>query len=507
MGKILNIFIIKLQKRMKRVIKFILVLILLEFTLDCNAQKFTNEGCIETVRGFVDAYNAQDFGKMRKPFFFIGRLIISKKQLKKEFGKYYSEYGRATIDTITHSSRRYTAKLRMEKDKYQRTFLSFFFSDKGEIMGLGFGQPTMYYPKVQKADLKLNQTEISGKIDSLMNKKYIKAAPSDFNGCIMVLDGSQQLYKKSFGYADYQTKARLNDSSVFELASCSKQFTAMAIMMLSEQGKLNLSDSVQKFIPDLPYHGITIENLLTHTSGLPDYEDLLDKKWDKSKFATNADIVSSFVKYKPKPEFLPGERFSYSNTGYTMLSLIIEKASGKSYREYLDKYIFKPLKMNHTRVYNTRRWKNEKIENYAYGYVWSYKLKRYILPDSVKDYKMVIYQDPITGDGTVNSTTVDLVKWEDALSSNTLIKKELLEQAWTGHKTNNGKETHYGFGFFVDGGNGTERIVDHTGGWPGYTCMILHFRDLDKTIIVLTNNDSRDIIKVTDSIAALLLGQ
>ena len=158
-----------------------------------------------------------------------------------------------------------------------------------------------------------------------------------------------------------------------------------------------LSDSVQRFIPSLPYRGITIENLLTHTSGLPDYEALLTKVWDKTKFATNYDVIELLKKHKPKAHFTANERFEYSNTGYVLLSVIIEKASGINFGDYLAAEIFQPLKMSHTRVYNTRRSKKETIDNYAYGYVYDNETKRYVLPDSTKEFQQVVYQDAITG--------------------------------------------------------------------------------------------------------------
>ncbi|HET9137694.1 MAG TPA: serine hydrolase domain-containing protein, partial [Candidatus Kapabacteria bacterium] len=268
--------------------------------------------------------------------------------------------------------------------------------------------------------------------------------------------------------------------------------------------QLELSDSIQRFIPDFPYHNITIEELLTHTSGLPSYEQLLSEKWDQKKFATNHDIVESFKTYNPSVYFAPNEKFRYSNSGYAMLSLIIEKASGMSYREFLDKNIFKPLGMSHSRVYNTRRSISEHIDNYAYGYVYSDSLQRYILPDSLPDYNYVIYMDAITGDGCVNSTTVDLARWHEALRKNTLVKKETLEKAYKKHILNNGTESKYGFGEFMQIEPGNEHIAYHSGGWPGYHTFILHFLDHDAAIIILSNTEYDNVSKLANRIGLIL---
>ena len=189
------------------------------------------------------------------------------------------------------------------------------------------------------------------------------------------------IYKKSFGIANEETKQPLNENSIFEIASITKQFTAMAIMMLNEKGKLNLDDDISKFIPELAfYKGITIRHLLNHTSGLPDYMELFEKIFDKSKIATNKDIISIFAQRQPKVLFTPNSKHDYCNTGYALLASIIEKVSGETYPNFLQKAIFKPLGMKNTFVYK-RRLTPKQIDNYAYGYVYSDSLKKYALPD------------------------------------------------------------------------------------------------------------------------------
>jgi CubicO group peptidase (beta-lactamase class C family) len=465
------------------------------------SQTLQHDSRIAAIKTEIKGYNNQNYKEMKKPWFWIGRIIISKQSLKREFASFYNKYGTAKIDTITYSSKyEYFAKLKMEKDPSLRVYLQFIFSENGKIQGMGFAYPPLIYPKSYNQKT-IEPVSFSNKIDSLVLYKF----KGKFNGSIMVLDNRNTVYQNHFGYANFSNKNTLNDSTLYELASCSKQFTAYAILLLARDNKLSLSDSVQKFIPNFPYKNISIENLLTHTSGLPDYQTLLAKVWDKSKFATNQDVLDALQKHKPKILFKPNKYFLYSNTGYVILSSIIEKASGLSYASYLDSNIFQPLGMSRTRVYNTLRVKNEILQNYANGYVFSKKLNRYILPDSTKEYKMVVYQDAITGDGSVNSCTKDLKIWINELYQPKLIPKIYLDSAFKNHVLSDGNYTNYGYGYFLSGGNNSERLIYHTGGWPGYLCIIMHFPDLQKDIILLSNNSYDDFTKLADYIAAEIL--
>ena len=202
-------------------------------------------------------------------------------------------------------------------------------------------------------------------IDSVLTKLY---SSDRLNGNILIAEKGKIVYKKSFGLANETTKAELNDSSIFELASLSKQFTAMAIMILKEKGKLKLDNKISKYLRKFSISpNITIRNLLNHTAGLPDYLKLMDSLWDKSKIAINKDVIAFFTKYQPKALFEPNSKFDYSNTGYVLLASIIEKCSGISYEQFLKKEIFNPLGMNNTFIYR-RRFAPMKIDNYAFGY-------------------------------------------------------------------------------------------------------------------------------------------
>lgn len=337
--------------------------------------------------------------------------------------------------------------------------------------------------------LALGQTKVQ-KIDSLLNSLYEK---EKINGNVLIAEKGKVIYRHSFGNANETTKEKLDSTSIFELASCSKQFTAMAIMILKEKGKLNLNDNITKYIPELSnYNNITIKNLLNHTGGLPDYMDFMDTLFDKSKIATNKDIVSLFAKYQPKILFEPNIKYEYSNTGYALLATIIEKASGLTYSEFLDKAIFKPLKMNRTFVY-TRRLHPKKIDNYAFGYIYSDSLKKYVLPDDFNETQMVIWLDGIVGDGTVNSTTDDLLKWDRALYTTKLLSKEGMSAVFEAATLNDSSKTNYGFGWGLDDNPDFGKTASHSGGWPGYVSYIGRHMSNDKTIIILQNHSNVSI--------------
>jgi len=324
-------------------------------------------------------------------------------------------------------------------------------------------------------------------IDSVMTSVVDTAR---FNGNVLVARNGEVIYQKSFGLSNYYTRERLNDSSVFELASVTKAFTAMAIMMLKEQGKLSYEDDVRKYLPELPYEGITIRHFLTHTSGIADYEYvMLNGGWDVKKIATNDDIVRFFAKLKPALLFKTGEKWEYSNTAYAMLATIVQRVSGKSFGDFLSENIFVPLDMKTSRIYKTRR-SGEVIPNYAYGFVYSDSLKKYVLPDSLKDYFYVYTLDGIEGDGVINSTTGDLFKWNKALYTDKLVSKATLEEAFTSGKLNSDSLHGYGFGWFIENDSTLGKIVRHTGSWPGYRNLIMRFVDSGDCIIVLSNNDN-----------------
>ncbi len=322
------------------------------------------------------------------------------------------------------------------------------------------------------------------RLDSLFSALHKRDA---FNGNVLIADKGKVVFQKSYGLANEETKQKLNLETKFELASVSKQFTAMGIVLLEKAGKLKYDDKISKYIPQLDFYGdITIRNLLNHTAGLPDYMELFEENWDQSKFATNQDIVNEFAKHKPKAVFQPNEKFEYSNTGYALLALIIEKVSKKSFGDFLSSSIFKPLKMTNTFVYRSR-FQPRKVDNYAFGYVQDSLGKKVLTNSFGKDF-YTYYLDGIVGDGMVNSTIGDLLKWDRALYSNTLVNEKDKDLIFSSPVTKDGQNGNYGFGWSVNDNKKYGKIANHSGGWAGYTTFIERQLANDKTIILLQNN-------------------
>lgn len=337
------------------------------------------------------------------------------------------------------------------------------------------------------------------KLDKLLDSLFLQ---QKFNGNILIAEKGEIIYQRSHGIANEITKEKLTQESIFELASCSKQFTAMGIVILKERGKLNLDDKIFKYLPELSeYKEISIRNLLHHTGGLPDYMAIMDTVWDKSKIATNNDIINVFSKHKPKVLFKPNSKHEYSNTGYALLATIIERVSGQTYANFLKEHIFKPLKMKNSFVYN-RRMSPKKIKNYAFGYLFIKSQNKYILPDDYEKTKMVYWLDGVVGDGTVNSNVIDLLKWDRALYSTKLVSNESLQEIFTNGKLDDDSIGKHGFGWRILETKEFGRIAKHSGGWPGYVTYIERNLDTDKTIIILQNHNN--VTMPTDEIRDIL---
>jgi CubicO group peptidase (beta-lactamase class C family) len=327
------------------------------------------------------------------------------------------------------------------------------------------------------------------------------AAQKDFSGVILIAEKGNPIYHKAFGYREFADQIPLQTSDIFELASVSKQFTAMIIMMLKEKRLLNYDDSVSKYL-DIPYKGITIRNLLTHTSGLPDYQDIMDKYWDKSKVAGNPDCIEYLNKYAPPKQFEPGEKYEYSNTGYLLLASIAEKASGKDFIELCRKWIFRKLKMKSTDIRTLEEKKATK--NFAIGHIYVEDRNKYVRADSFPSSNYTIWLGNRKGPGRISSTVADLLKWDKALYTEKLIRQSALQEAFTTMKLNNGSFSNYGFGWSLRTDLTLGRIVSHNGDNPGYKTEIIRYIDKKKTLIVLNNNAHRDFNSIIKQLEGML---
>ncbi|WP_036605287.1 serine hydrolase domain-containing protein [Paenibacillus assamensis] len=320
-------------------------------------------------------------------------------------------------------------------------------------------------------------------LETLFN---ILAERGQFNGAVLVAEQGQVIYDGAFGYANVEKGQLLNKDSIFELASVSKPITALGVILLAQDGKLQVDDLVEKWIPELPYQSITIKNLLQHTSGLPDYMTLFTEHWDKDDIANNQSMLELLVEHQPEVRFAPGDKWEYSNTGYVLLAIIVERVSGKSFPDFMKEHLFEPFGMKDTLIYN-RRYSGSTIDNYAFGYVWDVKEERFVLPDTLPETEMVIYLDGMQGDGTVNSTLADLLKLDQALSKGELITKESLVEAFTPTRLNNGETFPYGYGWLISKEDNRGMLVSHSGGWPGYATDYKRYIEQKKTVIFLNN--------------------
>jgi CubicO group peptidase (beta-lactamase class C family) len=349
------------------------------------------------------------------------------------------------------------------------------------------------------------------KLDSLfetLDKQH------SISGTVLVAENGKPIYQKAFGYADVDAK-RLNDNNtVFELASVSKQFTAMAIMQLHQKHLLGYDDDIAKYFPQWPYKSITIHNLLHHTSGLSDHLQWGREMIDVNKVNNNADVLAALIKHAPPVYFKPDSAFSYSNTNYTLLALIVEQVAGMPFAKYLDTHIFKPLGMSHTQVYGQYA-ANKKIKNYALGYDYDIHTGSYVVNTTLPSNSNEYFMDGAAGAYGICSTTGDMLKWDQALYTEKLVSKEEQALAYVPTKLTNGHlamlgNWPYGFGWLLlpSSTDHDGHTYMHSGAYPGYMSFIERHPDENKTIIILTNKyNAVDIYSLGFNIDSILYGK
>ncbi len=322
-----------------------------------------------------------------------------------------------------------------------------------------------------------------------------------FSGIVLIAQEGKVVYNRANGFRDFANRTPLKKTDLFELASVSKQFTAMVIMLLQERGLLQFDDPVEKYL-SIPYKNISIRHLLTHTSGLPDYQAIMDEHWDKSKVADNQDIIQYLQRYAPPTRFVPGSSYEYSNTGYVLLASIAEKASGRDFTEICRTEIFQKLGMQHTDLRTPAE--RSAIENFARGHIPDSSGTVFLPADSFPSSNYTIWLGHREGPGRISSTAQDLLKWDQALSNNTLVQAATLQQANTPMVLNDGKISYYGFGWDILDNTADHIIVGHNGDNPGYKTQIIRSLYNGKTLIVLSNNAPSDFSKLISALQKLI---
>ena len=336
----------------------------------------------------------------------------------------------------------------------------------------------------------------------ILKEAVERAKEQGYSGVVLMAQDGKILYQEAMGMRSYESRTPLQTHDIFELASVSKQFTAMIVMMCKEKGLLDFDDPVDEYL-DIPYPGITIRHLLTHTSGLPDYQAIMDEHWDKSKVAGNPEILEYLRQYAPPKRFEPGEKYEYSNTGYVLLASIAEKATGRDFIALSREWIFSPLGMTSTDI----RTLEEKAatSNFAAGHLKNQE-GQYVNANQFHSSDYTVWLGNRKGPGRVSSTVADLLKWDQALYTDQLVSSQTLEEAFSPYILNDGTRSYYGFGWEIDPKSPFGKMVLHTGDNPGYKTIIIRFIEDRKTIIVLNNNSHPDQMRIVEA-ATLSLGQ
>ncbi|HVN49003.1 MAG TPA: serine hydrolase domain-containing protein, partial [Bacteroidota bacterium] len=325
-------------------------------------------------------------------------------------------------------------------------------------------------PAVSVAAPSSESIATAGKLDSL----FQLFTRTGFNGNVLISRNGEVIYKHSFGYAELKSKKPLNLESAFQLASVTKQFTAMAILMLHEEGKLNVTDTIQKFFPEFPYKNITIRELLAHRAGLPEYMGFAGRYWhNRKRLMTNHDVMDMLIHDHPPRLFPPDKKYKYSNTGYAVLASVVEQVSGNPFDAFLEERVFHRLGMMHT-------------------YIGSYT-QSIADEDKTKGHKRnrrpagEDYLSGVLGDKGIYSTVEDLYKWDQALYTEELVHQSTLAEAFTPASYDRRHDSSYGYGWRIDELDDGSKIVYHAGLWRGYTSLFVR-RLSDKTAIIVLSN-------------------
>jgi CubicO group peptidase (beta-lactamase class C family) len=305
---------------------------------------------------------------------------------------------------------------------------------------------------------------------------YLK--PSGFNGAMLVAKNGQVVFEKYAGFKTFENKDSLDLNTPFHLASVSKTFTGMAVCKLWEDGKLNIDDEASMYLDSFNYPGITVKTLLNHRSGLPNYVHVMEEKgWDSDHGVTNKDVLNFLIQNKRKLSVgRPDRNFTYCNTNYALLALIIEKASGMSYNDYLRKTFFDPIGMTNT-------------------FVFSPELKESVLPSYNwrQQREPFTYLDIVYGDKNIYSTARDLLKWDIALTTGNIFKPETLAAAFSGYSFEKKGVKNYGLGWRLYLYPDNRKIVYHNGWWHGNNTVFTRLVDDSATVIILGNKYNRRI--------------
>ncbi len=298
-----------------------------------------------------------------------------------------------------------------------------------------------------------------------------------FNGTILYAKKGKVLLQRNFGLADAEGSVPISNRSSFNLGSISKQMTALGIMLLAHDQKLDFDAPIANYLPELSgYEGITIRHLLHHISGMPHHEPLAETLLPEGTIMDAKIMISWLQPEKVPPRFQPGEKYEYNNTGYILLAEIIERVSGMPFAEFMKARVFTPLEMADTAVFNQLS-KESELKKRVFGFEKEFMYFGKTIPEDLPP------SDGMAGAGNIYASALDLLKWDVALTRGTLLPKEFYHQAYESGILNSGEKTEYGFGWHVE----EQHAVYHTGGWAGFVTLV--YRDLEQeTLLVVFSN-------------------
>ena len=314
----------------------------------------------------------------------------------------------------------------------------------------------------------------SSRVDALLARWSRDDMPG---AAVIVIQDGKVVHQNSYGLADVRAKERISSKTVFDIASLSKQFTAMAVMILVERGKLNYEDSISKFFPEFESDArqVTIRQLLNQTSGIADYTLVWgeSKKLKGDSARTNQNVVR-FLARQQKLRFQPGQKWEYSNSNYVLLAQIVSKVTGEPFTQFVKENIFQPLAMNDSFVYD-----NSKATQAG-------RATGYISQGSGAKPADRNLENYVCGDGQINSTTEDLAKWDQALYTEKLVKASTLNEAFRSGRLSDGTSINYGFGWGLGRYRGLP-VISHGGDTDGFVAQITRFPQQHFTVILLSN--------------------
>lgn len=332
--------------------------------------------------------------------------------------------------------------------------------------------------------------QVVREMDELLSKAY---PPNEPGAAVVVVKGGKTILRKGYGMADVELGVKVEPDMVFRLGSITKQFTAVAILMLAEQGKLSLSDDITKFFPEYPSKGraITVEHLLTHTSGIKSYTGI--SAW-RSMWRKDMSVTELIDLFKNEPaDFEPGTRWAYNNSGYILLGAIIEKVSGMTYEQFLQKSIFEPLGMTHTFYGSATRVIPRRVPGYS------------MTKEGLRNAEYLSMTHPYAA-GSLLSNVDDLALWDAALYNEKLFKQSSLQKAFTPYTLKDGTTTNYGFGWSRIAYEG-RTVIEHGGGIHGFSTIGIRIPEDRIYVSILTNRDYQTPDDTGLRVAALAAGR